>query len=242
MTSFMPTPATLKNMALSLKERTLDLLFPPKCLGCGKEGTFLCSECHESLPRLLPPFCERCAQPTKRTRFCARCVRSPLAIDGIRAPFLMEGAVRQMVHRFKYNDLRALAPVIASLLADYLDSSPLQWDVLMAVPVHRRRERQRGYNQSALLVRELSRLLQAPVVTGLVRIKDSPPQAKSQNMEERRANVQDAYLFKGESLTGKRVLLLDDVCTTGSTLDACSRVLKASGASQVWGLTVAREA
>ena len=147
-----------------------------------------------------------------------------------------------MVHRFKYNDLRALAPVQAKLLADYLESNPMPADLLMAVPIHRRRERQRGYNQSQMLAQELSKLIGIPIQLGLRRHKGSPPQARSQSMEERRANVQDAFTFQGDQLDGKRVLLLDDVCTTGATLDACAAVLKDAGAGAVWGLTVAREA
>lgn len=232
----------LQTIAAAIKDQALELVFPSKCLGCGKGGAFLCPDCRDSLPRLLPPFCDGCAEPTKHTRFCARCVRTPLAIDGVRAPFLMQGTIRDMVHALKYKDLRALAPTLAGLLADYLSANPLQWDLLMAVPIHKRRERQRGYNQAALLTKELSKLVQTTFATGLVRTKDSPPQAKSQSMEERRANVQDAYQYRGEPLEGKRILLVDDVCTTGSTLDACASVLKASGAAQVWGLTLAREA
>ena len=151
----------------------------------------------------------------------------------------MEGVIRDMIHRFKYNDLRALAPVQAKLLADYLESNSMPVDLLMAVPIHQRRERQRGYNQSQMLAQELSKLIGIPIQLGLKRHKDSPPQARSQSMEERRANVRDAL---GDQLDGKRILLLADVCTTGATLDACAAVIKDGSAGAIWGLTVAREA
>ncbi len=191
--------------------------------------------------RLEPPFCEMCAQPIRTGNRCGRCRESPLTIDGIRAAFLIEGVVRDLIHRFKYSDIRALAPVVAGLLAECLKSTPLPCNVLMAVPIHRWKERRRGYNQSALLATELSKLTGIPLAKGLERIKDSPPQASSRSAEERQENVKDAFVFRGDPLEGKRMLLLDDVCTTGSTLDACARVLKHAGASNVWGFTLARE-
>ncbi len=232
----------LRSLVSIIRDGALALLFPSRCIGCNREGEFLCQSCHASLPRLTLPFCELCAQPIVSGARCRRCLDGPLAIDGIRAPFLMTGTVRDTIHRLKYDDLRALAPVLARLLADYLESNPIPGELLMAVPIHSRRERRRGYNQSLLLAQELSKRIGVPVKAGLKRHKDSPPQARSQSMEERRANVRDAFAFQGGELDSKNVLLIDDVCTTGATLDACARVLRDAGAGAVWGLTVAREA
>lgn len=112
----------------------------------------------------------------------------------------------------------------------------------MPVPLHTARLRYRGYNQSQLLARELGKQLGLPVVTSaLVRSKNMPPQAKSAGLEERWANAAGAFVCNGADLQDKRVVLVDDVCTTGATLDAAGRSVLSAGAASAWGLTVARE-
>ena len=114
---------------------------------------------------------------------------------------------------------------------------------MVPVPLHPKRLRQRGYNQSALLAREVGKGVGLSMMEGvLVRSKDSPPQASSRGIEERRRNVEGVFACSSKALEGLRVLLVDDVCTTGSTLSACAQALKSQGASSVWGLVVAREA
>ncbi|MEW6034100.1 MAG: phosphoribosyltransferase family protein [Chloroflexota bacterium] len=112
----------------------------------------------------------------------------------------------------------------------------------MAVPLHPRRLRERGYNQSSLLARGLGQATGLPVDKGtLLRLRDTPPQARTASAEERLQNVVGAFSCRDRLLQGKRVLLIDDVCTSGATLDACATALKRMGASSVWGLTLARE-
>ncbi|MBF8266992.1 MAG: comFC [Dehalococcoidia bacterium] len=226
-----------------LASASLDLLFPPRCVGCDKDGQLLCSPCRASLSHLPPPYCLRCAQPISYGDTCQRCMASPLAIDGIRAPFLMEGAIREAVHRLKYYNLRTLAPLLGALLADSLISQAVPVTALVPVPLHRRRERQRGYNQACLLAREAGKSLGLPVIPhALSRIKDTSPQVKSPGAEERRANVRDAFRCLHPSLVeGMAVAVVDDVCTTGATLESCAMALKEAGAASVWGVTLARE-
>ena len=152
--------------------------------------------------------------------------------------------MREMIHRFKYQNFKALAPSLAQLLAQYLDKSPMAVQVVVPVPLYPRRLKQRGYNQAALLARELSKLSSLPFLDGaLARRRDSSPQARTLNAAERWVNVAEAFTCLGREVRGKRVLLVDDVCTTGATMDACARVLiKGGGAVGVWGLTLAREA
>ncbi len=115
-------------------------------------------------------------------------------------------------------------------------------EVLVPVPLHRKRLRQRGYNQSGLLCRELGKLAGLPVVAGcLVRQRHTPPQTETATASQRRANVATAFICRDSRLRNKQVMLIDDVATSGATLDACATAVKASGAGSVWGLTLARE-
>jgi competence protein ComFC len=220
----------------------LDFLFPQWCVGCGGEGSFLCTSCRRSLPRIVPPVCTRCGRPYSGGRICPDCVEWQASIDGIRSPFRFEATVRQAVHRFKYDNLRALAKPLAELLSDYLESYPIPGEVLVPVPLHRKRLRERGYNQSGLLARELGRIMSLPVITDyLVRERHSPPQARTSTVEERRSNVLDVFTCRDNRLRGKQVLLIDDVSTSGATLDACAATVKQSGATSVRALVLARE-
>jgi len=229
-------------MVLSkFKESIIDLLFPPRCVGCGSGGSFLCPSCIRLLPRLYPPYCERCSIPIIRGTLCPTCLRSPPIIDGIRSLFWYQRAIRDAILWFKYKNLKALASPLAELMAEYLRSNPLPIDILVAVPLHPKRIRQRGYNQSYLLARELSRLSGLVLMEGsLIRLRDTTSQTIL-GAQERRSNVRGAFECKDQRLAGKRIGLIDDVCTTGSTLDACAAVLKERGGSSVWGLTLARE-
>lgn len=217
----------------------LDLLLPLSCAVCRRDGRALCAGCEAVLPRLEEPFCSICAAPGT-SQACRWCALAPLAIDGIRAPYLFQGAMRDMIHNLKYNNVRALAPELGGLLTAYLGAHRIPCDVLVPVPLHPRRERRRGYNQAELLAREVSKGTGIPVEAGaLRRIRDTPPQVSMKSHEDRRRLIQGA--FEGTSgLAGHRVLLIDDVVTTGSTMSDCARATKAAGARSVWGLALAR--
>ena len=224
-----------------LRTAVLDLLFPLHCLGCGSEGSLICASCSRSLARISVPFCLRCGTPLKEGVLCPTCISFPLAIDGIRSVFLYEGIVRQAVHQFKYRRLKAMAAPLGQLMADYLGAHPLPCGVLTPVPLHPKRLRERGYNQASLLASEIGKHTRVPVVEAtLVRQRDTISQARTASAAERRGNVRDAFACRQE-LAGERVLLIDDVSTTGATLDACAVALKDAGAASVWGLTVASE-
>ena len=225
-----------------LKGAALDFIFPPYCVGCGREGAFICPVCRQSLPRIIPPVCPRCGRPHSSGVLCPDCIRWQADIDGIRSPFRFEGVMREAIHQLKYQNLRALAAPLARMLQEYLIASPLDIDVLVPVPLHRKRLRERGYNQTSLLAKELGKLINTPVVDDvLVRQRHTPPQARTATIEERTHNIADAFACRGNGLRGRRVLLLDDVATSGTTLDACATVLKANGVDSVWGLVMARE-
>ena len=150
--------------------------------------------------------------------------------------------MRQAIHQLKYRNLRALVVPLARLLQDYLIANPVSVEILVPVPLHQKRLRERGYNQSSRLARELGKLANLPVVDDcLARQRHTPPQARTSSVDERRSNTANAFVCRDHRLRDKKVLLIDDVSTSGATLDACAAALKASGATSVWGLVMARE-
>jgi competence protein ComFC len=225
-----------------LQEKLVDFFFPRRCVGCGEMGHFLCAGCQQKLPRLLQPFCKKCGKPESSGGLCPACWGQEAAIDGIRSVFRFEGVVRQAIHELKYRNLKAISGCLAMLMANYLKDNQVHGEVLVPIPLHLRRLRERGYNQSSLLARELGKLIVLPVIDdSLRRLKDSLPQARTTTVEERRRNVAKAFACRDDKLSGRGVILIDDVCTSGATLEACAKALKVAGAVSVWGLTLARE-
>ena len=190
----------------------------------------------------MPPLCPKCGRPQPSGILCPGCVSWQTQIDGIRSPFRFDGVMREAVHQLKYKNIRALAAPLARLLCDYLITNPLPGEVLVPVPLHPRRLRERGYNQSSLLAKQLGKLIELPVVDDcLVRQKHTPPQARTLTVAERQKNVAEAFICRDQRLRDKPVLLIDDVSTSGATLDAGAAALKAAGAKSVWGLVLTRE-
>jgi ComF family protein len=235
----MAAPAVLSTVG----RVALDLLFPPRCALCGRHGAALCEECAGTLPRADPPRCLRCWSPQRSGWGCRRCDEETLALEGLRSLYVFQEGARELVHALKYAHYSALASPMGELIARYLQDAALPIDVLVPVPLHPRRQRARGYNQSILLAREVSRRLDLPLAAkALVRRVNTPPQAKAAEAGARRRNVAGAFDCRPGALTGRRALLVDDVTTTGATLDACGRaLLSKGGASSVWAITFARE-
>jgi len=221
----------------------VDFFFPRRCIACGKIGDFLCRACCQKLPRLLPPLCQKCGRAESTGTLCSNCWGWQSYIDGIRSPFRFEGVVREAVHALKYRNQRVLSQYLAGLMADYLCHNHIPGEVLVPVPLHRRRLRERGYNQSSLLARELANIVRLPILENvLCRVKDSLPQVKAASVDARHQNVKGAFICQSDGrIKGKSVLVIDDVCTSGATLEACAAALKIAGATSVWGLTFARE-
>ena len=231
----------LQTKLVQIPDLLLDLLFPRFCVGCGTEGDFLCGSCIETLPHLQLPFCDRCGLPIPENSICPDCQNLPLTIDGIRSLYLHEGLAREAIHSLKYKNMKALAKPLAALMSNYFKANPFEIDTLLAAPMHAKRLRTRGYNQPELLAHELSHL------TGLYFAKDSLIRTKnttsqvSLSADDRRNNVNGAFQCKDGFFRDRKVLLIDDVCTTGATLNACAIALKEGGAASVWGLTLSRE-
>ena len=226
----------------------LDLLFPPRCAGCGRRGAWLCAGCAGRLAPLAPPWCARCGIPLPGPRdgLCPRCrADGPFALDLARAAYAFREPVRAAIHRFKYEGERGRAAHLAGLIAGSHGASDLiaagdAADVLLVpVPLDPARRRARGYNQAEELARELAELWGCPLSTALARTRETRPQV-GLDRAGRRENVRGAFAWGGDPLAGRRVLLVDDVMTTGATAEECAAALKAAGARRVGLLTVAR--
>ena len=190
---------------IELKGVALGFLFPRFCVGCGKEGDFVCSSCQASLARIEPSVCPKCGKPQTSDTLCSSCLNWEADIDAIRSPFRFEGVIRKAIHEFKYRNLRAIAGELVKLLGDYIIEDPIPCEILVPVPLHGKRLEERGYNQSALLANELSRLTGLPVESScLIRNCYNVPQTKTRNAEERRQNVIGIFSCKSEDLRDKR--------------------------------------
>jgi len=221
--------------------RTLDLVFPPRCVGCRSFGSFLCSHCLAMMPRAQPPRCPVCWMPGAGD-VCGRCRSQPFAFGAARCPFVYDGAAREAIHALKYRGVSTVAEVMARAMAECLEEWAPQAAALVPVPLTGGRRRSRGYNQSEMLARELSRLSGLPVVADvLLRRRGAPPQARAVDEAARRANVADAFTVRQRDPLAGPLLLVDDVMTSGATLDACARTLRRAGHGPVYALTFARE-
>jgi competence protein ComFC len=202
----------------------------------------ICTSCYLKLPRIMPPFCAKCGKPESSGGLCPSCWSSPPDIDGIRSVYRFEGTVRKAIHHLKYYNLKILSKDFALILNQYITLNNLDYEIIVPVPLHKRRLRQRGYNQSILLAKGLGKISNSTVNTeSLIRVKDGVPQARTSGVQQRMRNVKNAFVCRDGSIRGRKVLLIDDVCTSGATLESCSIALKNAGAAVVWGLTMARE-
>jgi ComF family protein len=230
----------------------LDLLFPRACVGCGRppgtEFLHLCWDCVSGLAYIRGCFCRVCGDPAEGLVgddwVCATCAETPPAFNLARSAARYRGVLREAVMMFKYDRAVWLAQDLALLLAGLARGAWLEGVVLdgvLAVPLHPRKERIRTYNQSGLLAAGLARALGKPLLGGsLVRTRDQGTQTHL-TARDRTANVRGAFgVRKPDRVVGRRLLLVDDVMTTGATANACARALKNAGASAVYVATVAR--
>lgn len=220
--------------------RLLDLIFPPRCGGCDTPGSLWCDACRADVHPIASRTCARCGQPNVQADLCANCTASPLTIDSIRSFALFDGSLRHAIHAFKYRRIAALSEPLGDMLTRFWLQSPAPADAIVPVPLHPARQRERGYNQAELLARQVGRATRLPVhPNGLQRVRATAVQM-TLNAAARRENVSHAFECDSTAVRSCNVLLVDDVCTTGATLDACAVALKAAGALQVTGLTLAR--
>ena len=215
-------------------EAAQDLLYPKRCINCGEFGMLLCGPCRDGMePASGPGRCPHCRAQWDGSGNCPRCFGLQ-AIEGVLAAVEMSGAARKLVHALKYQYVRQAAGLMAKPMLSA--SEGRRFDALFPVPLHRSRLRERGFNQSELLM-QAAGWTQPP--GSLLRTKKTSRQV-GMHEGERRANVSGAFVYRGPSLNGLSVAIVDDVVTTGATVQECAIVLKDAGAREVWAVAFAR--
>ena len=228
----------------------VSLFYPVVCAGCGTDVDSpdqICGECESKLARIVPPFCAKCSEPFSgaiTSAFeCANCAHRELYFDAAVSGFRSRGIVRKVILDFKYGRQAHLRHVVASWLFATMEDDRIRtraFDLIVSVPLHPARQRERGFNQAALLTELLSHKTSIRHEAVLERVRYTTSQTAF-DRTERMENLHGAFrLRKNSDVRNLRVLLVDDVLTTGSTLSECARVLKKAGAVTVHAVTAAR--
>ena len=228
-------------------------------MGCKKEGSYLCEDCRSLLDINEFNYCLCNPNPTRilpnqLTGKCHRCRDKKLSGLYFALPYKEKALTKKLIHQFKYKPyLKDLAETIASILIEHFIKTEKNTDeiwensVLVPVPLHAKKIRERGYNQSEELAKELSKVLQIPVISNVLVKTKSTESQMTLKKEAREKNLLGAFAIKkcGTSdiphFSGKKIFIVDDVYTTGSTMNECAKILKQAGAKSIWGICIARE-
>jgi len=222
----------------------LDIFFPKRCVDCNEPAEyFVCENCVKKIEKVKTSVCPGCGKISQFSKYCPNCKNKIKPnLSGLIVACRYEiGPIKEMVHHLKYSAITSLAEPLGELVAErLLRDIPKGNLVIVPVPLHKKRELSRGFNQSELIARRVSERLNLPGGLALKRVKNTPSQVSlSGNL--RRINLAGAFRCDdAELICNKVVLLIDDVCTTGTTLNECAKILRKNGAKQVFGVVVAR--
>lgn len=241
----------MANMAgvTSLARSLLDLVFPPRCVNCHTLGALLCDRCRATIAIPQPPLCARCGRPLPATHSDSQCGQcrsghSPVHLASLRAATAYDGAIRAAILAYKFRGVQRLAEPLGAMLAEAYKREGLAADLVTHVPLHSKRRRQRGYDQSQLLAREMARRLGLSFMPDAVkRVRATQPQTQLDGAD-RVTNVAQAFALSNvvivARIKGMRILLIDDVTATGSTLDATAAALAEARPAAILGLALSR--
>lgn len=229
------------------KNWVLDFLYPRRCPICGEIQNYgdvqICKSCMSGLKRVEPPFCMRCGKTvwSDEQEYCEDCKRFPKYYEKGYPVFIYQEPLKKALYDFKYHNQREYALFFAKCMyyRFHEEWEKLSFDGIVPVPLHKNKLRRRGYNQAALLAKQLSKQLAVPFYTDyLVRKEDTGPQ-KELNDRQRMKNLKKAFKIGKNKIKLKRILLVDDIYTSGATIASCTEVLQSAGVEQVWYASVA---
>lgn len=228
-------------MVITLKDLFLDFIFPPRCVICGQLGCFICPACEAKIVVKKSQNCPICRSDNGTGQLCKRC-RPHYHLTGVICyGYFRDAVLKEAIHHFKYEGIRALDAKLSEYLIQTISTGGIKFDVVAYAPVSRKRFNERGYNQAEVLARAVARHFDRPLYRGLVKENRAKPQVGLKR-RERLGNIQGSIrLNHADRVRGKKVLLIDDVLTTGATLDECARVLRLVGAHRVWGAVLAHD-
>lgn len=218
----------------------LDWLFPPSCGGCNLPGVRWCSACREKVKWIKPPFCDKCGQKIPAGVICEQCLKRLPECEQIRSCAEFGGPLRNALHRLKYRKDIGLGDALAQSMLDLMLIQNWSVDLIAPVPLGKKRKKERGYNQAAFLAKPLAFKLDIPYSPkSLTRVRETHSQVDL-NRKQRQKNVAGAFISNESMVSGKNILIVDDVTTSGSTLNACATALLQAGSNKVYGMTLAR--
>jgi ComF family protein len=218
----------------------VDWVFPPACSGCGKIGERWCSSCDQKLIPLQNQICQICGYPVDSGEICEKCSEDRPSFTKLRSIYAYQDELRNALHRLKYSNDLGVGEILGQKCAEFLTLLNWEVDLILPVPLGKKRRRERGYNQSALIALPLALIMKIPFCSNAILRKKETITQLEFKAEERKKNVKDAFSANPTLVLEKNVLIIDDVITTGSTMDACALELKRAGARNVYGLSVAR--
>ena len=233
---------TISNITV-FTDKIMAFLFPNTCPFCGKVSEAgICGACRAKLPYVREPYCMRCGKPIRREEdeYCYDCSRHSHYYESGRAVWQHASMVRPAIYQFKYHNRRIYGRAFAREMVRAYGRTIRKWQIaiIIPIPLSKSRRRKRGYNQAEILAKEIGRLMDIPVDTeSLIRNKNTIPQ-KVMDARGRRKNLQHAFAWNGQKLQGVNVLLIDDIYTTGSTIDMAAKTVRLAGAEKVHFLTV----
>lgn len=239
-------PINLKKVVTGIGEKLFSLLYPDICPFCGKvlkkEEEAVCKSCAFKLPYISEPCCKKCGKPIRKVteEYCFDCSRHPHAYDRGFAVWEHSLLVSKAIYQYKYHNRRIYSHFFAEEMIKSYESIIRKWKIqlIIPIPISKKRRRKRGYNQAGLIAKEISKYTGIPCdERALRRVKDTSPQ-KILSAQERKKNLRNAFAWQGDFKMPKNILLIDDIYTTGTTIDAASIVLKRAGAEKVYFLTI----
>lgn len=220
--------------------RAVDWFYPPTCATCGLTGARWCTDCRSDVKPLHPPICRICGDPIKKGATCDACATLSPPFTAMRSWAEFEDPVRKALHSLKYRSNMGLGEVLAQPLVEIILAESWPIEIVVPIPLSNEHLKERGYNQAALLAHPLALKLKLDYQPGSIRrIKETATQIHL-SASERYTNLQDAFWANPATLKGKKVLLIDDVTTTGATMKSCADAVKKAGAQEIYCLTVAR--